>query len=108
MDFVNIIAIVRSEVLEKVETRLREVAAPGVTVSPIRGYGEYADLYKEDWMVDQMRVEVFAEAERAEELAAAIMDAAHTGVEGDGIVAVVPVQQLYHIRTRRQCTGRPC
>ncbi len=108
MEFVNIIAIIRSEVLERVEKKLRAVAAPGLTVSPIRGYGEYADLYKDDWLVDQIRLEVFAEAKRAEELAEAIMEAAHTGIEGDGIVAVVPVRHLYHIRTRQQCSEKPC
>jgi len=108
MNFVNIIALIRTEVLERVEARLREVCAPGVTISPIRGYGEYADLYKDDWMVDQIRLEIIAEETRAEELAEAIMDAAHTGMEGDGLVAVVPVRQLYHIRTRQRCTERPC
>lgn len=108
MNFVNIIALIRTEVLERVEARLREVGAPGVTISPIRGYGEYADLYKDDWMVDQIRLEIIAEETRAEELAEAIMDAAHTGMEGDGLVAVIPVSQLYHIRTRQRCIERPC
>jgi nitrogen regulatory protein P-II 1 len=30
------------------------------------------------------------------------VDAAHGGVEGDGIIAVLPVEKLYRIRTRSE------
>lgn len=30
------------------------------------------------------------------------MEAAHTGVPGDGIVAVLPVDKVFHIRTRSE------
>jgi len=33
-------------------------------------------------------------------VAGAIMDAAHLGMAGDGIVAILPVEKLYRIRTR--------
>lgn len=108
MEFVNIVAIIRSGVLKRVEEKLREVGAPGVTVSHIRGYGEYADLYKDDWMVEQIRLDIFAAEADAERIVTALMEAAHTGMEGDGVVAVMPVQSLYHVRTRQKCSHRPC
>jgi len=108
MEFVNIIAIIRFGVLKRVEEKLREIGAPGVTVSHIRGYGEYADLYKDDWLVDQIRLDIFAAEADAERIVTALMEAAHTGMEGDGVVAVMPVQSLYHIRTRQQCHREPC
>ncbi len=33
------------------------------------------------------------------------MDAAHTGDPGDGIVAVVPIEKFYLIRTRSEATS---
>ncbi len=108
MEFVNVVAIIRSDVLERVEKKLRAIGAPGLSVCPVRGYGEYADFYKADWLTEQVQLSIFAEAARAEELAEAVMEAAHTGMEGDGLVAVLPVTGLYHVRTRRRCTDKPC
>jgi len=37
-----------------------------------------------------------------------VMEAAHTGLEGDGIVAVLPVETVYHIRTKEKCDYEVC
>ena len=34
------------------------------------------------------------------------MEVAHTGMEGDGIVAVIPVEKLYRIRTKSEITWK--
>jgi nitrogen regulatory protein PII len=36
------------------------------------------------------------------------MEAAHTGMIGDGVIAVSPVECVYHIRTRQKCTYDAC
>jgi len=86
--------------LEPIEDALRQLGGIGVNVSQVRGFGEYADFYERDWMTNHLRVEVFTTEDRAQAVAGAIMDAAHTGQEDDGIVAVLPVLELYSIRTR--------
>ncbi len=108
MSFKKITAIVRLDVLEKVEKALKEIGVPGVSVSQIKGYGEYSDFYAKDWMVTNARVELFIDTESVETAVQAIMQAAHTGLEGDGIVTVTPVEKIYHIRTQEECTERPC
>ncbi len=108
MSFKKIAAIVRLDVLEKVEKALKELGVPGVSVSQIKGYGEYSDFYTKDWMVTNARVEIFIDTENAETTAQAIMQAAHTGLEGDGIVTLTPVEKIYHIRTQEECMKRPC
>ncbi len=108
MSFKKITAIVRLDLLHKVENALKELGVPGVSISQIKGYGEYANLYAEDGMVEGVRVEVFIDAECTEAAVQAIMQAAHTGLEGDGIVAVTSVEQIYHIRTKEACVKRPC
>lgn len=100
----KIIAIIRNEALEKVEGRLVDMRVKGISVTSVKGYGEFANFFNPDWLVTHSRLEIFAEQSRIEEIAAAIMDAAHTGMEGDGILAIIPVEKLYRIRTKSEIT----
>ena len=56
MDLSVVIAIIRSNQLEKVEQRLREIDVRGITVSKIKGYGEYHNFFAGDWMVESVRL----------------------------------------------------
>jgi nitrogen regulatory protein P-II 1 len=95
-------AIIRSDVLERVEERLRNMGVRGISVSHVKGFGEYANFFKHNWLVRHARIEIFAERSRAEEIARVIVEAAHTGVEGDGIVAILPVEKVIRIRTQTE------
>ncbi|MGD2136607.1 MAG: P-II family nitrogen regulator [Gammaproteobacteria bacterium] len=108
MEFCKVTAIIRPGVLENVETALEALNIPGVSVTRVKGYGEYADFYSHNWMCTHNRVEVFIGEHRASEVAEAIMAAAHTGMQGDGIVAISPVESVYHIRTREKCRVDVC
>lgn len=108
MEFAKVVAIIRPEVCRKVEEKLKEIGVSGVSITNIKGYGEYADFYREDWLVDHVQLEIYSTAGKAEALAEQLMEAAHTGLEGDGIVAVIPVQAVWHIRTRTRCEDEPC
>jgi len=101
-DFCKVTSIIRCEVLEKVELRLRELGVHGYSVMQVKGCGEYTDFYSIDCMTTHARIEIFMSAKRAEVIAKAIMDAAHTGLEGDGIVAVLPVNKVYRVRLRAE------
>ncbi|MFZ5524916.1 MAG: P-II family nitrogen regulator [Pseudomonadota bacterium] len=100
IEYCKVNAIVSCAALEKVEKRLYDMGVPGITVSHIMGYGEYSNFYSHDRMVRHARIEIFTDTQQAEIIVQAIMDAAHSGVAGDGIVAVLPVNQVYQIRTR--------
>ena len=108
MNFVKIVSIIRPEMLEKVEDTLKELNVPGVSISHIKGYGEYANFFRHDRMVEHVQVEVFIGKGRATEIAEHIMEVAHTGGEGDGIVAIIPVESIYHIRSRQKCGDEVC
>ena len=108
MNFVKIVSIIRPEMLGKVEDTLMELSVPGISVSHIKGYGEYANFFRHDRMVEHIQVEVFIGKGRATEIAEKIMEVAHTGGDGDGIVAVIPVESVYHIRTRKKCRDEVC
>ena len=99
----KVTAIVRTAMLPDVERRLRELDVPGISVTKVKGYGEYANFFTSDWIVEHARIEIFLPASRAQDVAHAIVDAAATGEPGDGIVVVLPVEQMYRIRTG-ECT----
>lgn len=102
MQLKKIVAIVRNSVLESVEKRLRELGVKGISVSPIKGYGEYANLYKADRMVTNVKIEIFTELPAVDAIVTAIMETAHLGMAGDGFVAILPVEKLYRIRTKAE------
>jgi nitrogen regulatory protein P-II 1 len=102
MSFKKVTAIFRVDHCEKVEQELQELGVHGFSMSKVKGYGEYADLYSHDWLVTHARIEIFTEASKVDDIVETIMEAAHVGIEGDGIVAVLPVEQLYRIRTRKK------
>ena len=102
MNYRKVTAIFRLDLLEKVEKKLQGLGVKGLSVSKVKGYGEYADFYAKDWMTNHARIELFTEADDAEVIAKAIMDAASLDMEGDGIVAILPVEKLYRIRTKTE------
>jgi len=102
MLFSQVTAFIRNDAIEKVTLRLKELGVPGISVSCVKGYGEYKDFYCRDLMTNHARIEILVSAQRADEIAQAIMDVAYTGVEGDGIVAILPVAKIYKIRQRAE------
>lgn len=103
----RITAIVRRDRLEAVEERLQSVGVDGITVSQVKGFGEYANFFSHDWLVPHTKVEIFAENDKVEAIVDAIREGARTGSPGDGLVAVAPVQQLTHIRTGSSYAAPP-
>lgn len=99
MDYRLIVAIIRRSTLESVESRLVRMHVPGISVSAVKGFGEYTDFFARGWMVEHVRIEVFARKDQAETIARAIADCARSGTPGDGLVAVLPVEGLTRIRT---------
>ena len=43
-DYCKVTAIIRCEVLEKVEQRLQELGVSGISVTRVKGYGDYANF----------------------------------------------------------------
>ena len=102
MKFRKVTAIIRIDRAAQVQQELKSIGVPGMSCTHVKGYGEYANFYSSDWRVEHARVEIFAPRIRADEIVAAIREAARTGVSGDGIIAVLPVEHLYHIKTGQE------
>ncbi len=99
-------AFVRMDRVEKVIEALERASAPGITVVRVHGVGYGYDPFLFTLAPSELRmapevakVEVVCRDERVDDLLAAILEAAHTGISGDGIVFVTPVERAVKIRT---------
>lgn len=102
--FVKVNAIVRLETVERVQAALQGIHVRGVSVTRVKGYGEYVDFFARDWMDTHARFEIFTAAERSQQIVDAILAAASSGTRGDGLVCVLPVREIWRVRTRAPAT----
>ncbi len=104
MNIKLITAIFPRDRLEAVEKKLQVIGVERIDVSKVKGYGEYRNYYARDWMVDEVKLDIFTRTDEVDSITTAIMDGAHTGEPGDGIVAVIPIEKFLLIRTRSEAT----
>ena len=104
MQFRKITAIVRTLCLNDVE---REVEKLGVhmSITAVKGRGEYVNYLNPSELERHARIEIFSETNKVEKIVAAILEAASSGMPGDGIIAVLPVERVYRIRTKQMAAS---
>ncbi len=78
VEFRKITAIIRALTLEAVEKNLIATGVRGVTITRVKGYGEYADFFSRDWMTEHVRIEIFTHRDRVAEIRDAIFAATGT------------------------------
>ncbi|MES1945194.1 nitrogen regulatory protein P-II [Salinisphaera sp. PC39] len=98
MKYRKVTAILPALELSNVEQALIDLGVSGMSVSSTHGFGEYRNYFAKDTMTDCVRVEIFADADEATEIARTIARTAHKGLESDGIVAILPAEMIWHIR----------
>lgn len=94
----RILAVIRPEKQAAVEEALKNIGAPGVTISKVVGFGEGANLFRSDWHMAHVRLVVYGNDEEVDQICRAIHDASHTGAPGDGFIAVIPVERYDRLR----------
>lgn len=104
MEVKKIVAIIRNQVLQDVEERLASMNVEGISVSHVKGYGEYSTFMHDDWIFTHARIEIYTEQSMVDLIVDAILETAYVGMPGDGIVAVSPVDELYRIRSKSEVT----
>lgn len=102
MSLKYVVAVIRADVLNALEAKLGSLHIRGLTVSKVKGFGEYVDFLAKSHLTEHIKIEIFIEESRLEALTTAIMDIAHSDVPGAGIVAVMPVEKFLHVRTRSE------
>ena len=99
-------AVIKPHKWEDVRAALEAAGVTGMTVSEVSGYGRqkgHTEVYRgaeyDIALVPKVRVEIVVDDADADEITAAIVDAAQTGRIGDGKVWVCPVDSVVRVRT---------
>jgi nitrogen regulatory protein P-II 2 len=101
-----ITAIIKPFKLDEVRAALGELAAQGMTVTEVKGYGRqkgHTEIYRgaeyEIKFVPKVKIEVAVAASQVDKAVDAILKAAKTGQVGDGKIFISTINQTVRIRT---------
>ena len=101
-----VVAVIRPERLTSVLESLFRARVAGLTISRVQGHGgetERVETYRGTTvkmeLTDKVRLEIGVSDHFVEPTVKAIIDGARTGDVGDGKIFVLPVDEVYRIRT---------
>ena len=107
-----VIAIIRPAKLDEVKEALTTVNVQGMTVTEVRGFGRTggkSEVYRGSaYVVDfvpKIRIEVLVTDDMVRTVVDALMETARTGKIGDGKLFVMPVAEVFRIRTGETGAG---
>ena len=87
-------AIVRKEKFEEVCKVLEKSGIGGMTVTEAKGFGHHRNGLKE-----KIKIEIYADEFQVDKVVEMIRRSAKTGSTGDGKVAILPLDNIFRIRT---------
>ena len=101
-----IIAIIKPFKLEEVKDALAEIGVEGMTVTEVKGFGRqkgHTEVYRgSEYTVDflpKVKLEIAVGDELLAKTLESIIKAAKTGKIGDGMLFVLPLEDVIRIRT---------
>ena len=93
-------AIVRTTSLDRIVKSLEERGVRHLTISEIKGVGEQVQAFT-PYTIHNL-IQIITLDNKVDEITDVILDHAHTGLAGDGFIAVSPVEYTINIRTRER------
>ena len=93
-------AVVRTTSLERIVKSLQDMGVKHMTIFEVKGIGEQVQLFS-PYTIHKM-VQIIVPDEEAEAVANTIMDYAHTGFAGDGLIVVMPVDFIIKVQTKEK------
>ena len=98
--------IIREEALDAVKDALHAIGIVGMNVVEVRGHGRQGGIelawrgtsYRMD-LIPKIQINIILSDHNVERTIEAIIGAARTGKEGDGLIFVYPVDDVIRIRT---------
>ena len=99
-------AIIRPHLLEAVRNALQEADVHGMTISEVQGYGRqrgHTETYRgTEYRIEhapKLKLEVIVADDAVEATVQAVVEHAQTGVSGDGMIFVTPLEDVLRIST---------
>jgi nitrogen regulatory protein P-II 1 len=104
--FKKIEAIIREQALGEVREALAAIGIVGMNVFEVRGRGRHGDqehspvyTYRHGDMLPKIQLNIILSEQNVEPTVNAIVKAARTEAEGDGIIFIYPVEDVIRVRT---------
>ena len=104
--FKKIEAIIREQALVDVREALAAIGIVGMNVFEVRGRGRHGDqehsplyTYRHGDMLPKVQLNIILSEQNVEPTVEAILKAARTETEGDGIIFIYPVEDAIRVRT---------
>lgn len=101
-----ITAVIKPHRLDDVKAAMSAAGVQAMTITEAKGFGRqggHTETYRgAEYKIDfvpKIKLEIVVDATRADDVVAALRDAARTGVIGDGKIWITPVDTLVRIRT---------
>ncbi|MBI5718721.1 MAG: P-II family nitrogen regulator [Burkholderiales bacterium] len=98
MAFKYVIAILRPEAVPALEAKLTRIGVGGITLTRVKGFGNYKNFFSGDWLTEHAKAELFVDESHLGALLGLLREAAGSDVPGTGVVAVMPVEDFFHLR----------
>jgi nitrogen regulatory protein P-II 1 len=99
-------AIFRQEKLNDVKTALWNIGIRGLNVFEVRGHGRQGGIEGGDGeggdrldLLPRLQLNIILSDHNVDRVVDAIIEATHTGEIGDGMIFVLPVQDVVRVRT---------
>jgi len=102
-------AIIREDKVNDVKDALYEIGIVGLNMFEVRGHGRQggiklvgrAGTYQIN-MLPKIQINIVLSDRNLEDALEAILNSAHTGEPGDGLIFVYPVDEAIRVRTRER------
>ncbi len=101
-----IVGIVKPFKLDDVKDAVKDLGVHGLTVSDVQGFGRqrgHTEVYRgAEYTIDfvpKVRIEILVDDGDVDRVVHRLLDTARTGKIGDGKVWVVPIDDVWRIRT---------
>ena len=105
-------SMVRPHKVDAVKDAVGKLSVSGITVTEVRGHGKqkgHTAMYRgreyQVSLLPKMEIELVVPDHLVDEVVKAIIQTAQTGEIGDGRVFVIPVHQIYRIRSGEREPG---
>ena len=99
MNFKYVVAIVPPDAVKSLEAKLMRIGVGGITLTKVKGFGEYKNFFTSDLLSDHTKIEIFTEESKVEPLLEALLEVGRSDIPGSGVVSVIPVDKFLHLRS---------
>lgn len=98
MNYCKVVAILNITDYGLVSNEIQKLDVPGVTVSMVKGFGDYVNEFHPFGFSENMKIEVYTSTDHSEKIAETLATLANDMTEGGGVIAIEPVTTLLNVR----------